>query len=129
MGPDGFPLASSHIGHVLQYDQAIRNLQHRLMKAGTPFCQALEAVLSDQDTRCLNFTTAFGMEAMSQPCRNLTAPGLREMCGVASGHKNPGGATKRWATALDNGEPAVASDAARAKRARKKANAAEKKKL
>ena len=39
-----------------------------------------------------------------------------------------GGAPKRGATALENGEPAVASDAARAIRARKTANAAEKKK-
>ena len=37
MGPDGLPLASPHIGHVLQYDQAIQNLQHRLMKEGTLF--------------------------------------------------------------------------------------------
>jgi hypothetical protein len=129
MGLDGLPLASPHIGHILQYDQAIRNLQHRLVKAGTPFRQALEAALSDQDKRCLNFTIAFGMEAMSQPCRNLTAPGLREMYGVASGHKHAGAATKRGATALENGASASAPDDAKRaqKRARKKANAAAKK--
>ena len=73
------PLACPHIGQVLQYDQAMRDLQARLMKGGMDFKAALEASMADSDTRTLHFTTAFGMEAHTAPCRALTAPGLNEI--------------------------------------------------
>ena len=81
MGPSGAPQSCPTIQIVRGYDFAIRSLQARLMKAGMDFKKALEVASEDADTRCLHFTTIFGMEANSAGCRALTAPGLREIYG------------------------------------------------
>jgi hypothetical protein len=49
------------------------------------FRAALEAACADADTRTIHFTTAFGMEASTEACRRLTAPGLREIYGNLPG--------------------------------------------
>ena len=77
-GGDGQPLSCPHIGLVRNYDFAIRTLQHRLIKGGLDFAKALEKAMHDNDTRTLNFTTPFSMEAQGKECRALTAPGLSE---------------------------------------------------
>ena len=89
-GPNSVPLACPHIGQVLQYDLAIRELQARLMKGGLDFKASLERAMADEDTRILHFTTAFGMEAHTAQCRALTAPGLNEIYGnLSRGGKRP----------------------------------------
>ena len=74
-GSDG-PIACPCIRQVRNYDMAMRELQHKLMKSGKDFKTALEAAMADPDTRMLNFTTPFGMEAHTAECKALTAPAL-----------------------------------------------------
>ena len=83
-GTGGVPLACPHIGQVMAYDQAIRDLQPELMKTVTDFQKALEQAMADHDTRMLHFTTPFGMEANTQACKALTAPGLNEIYGIGA---------------------------------------------
>jgi hypothetical protein len=83
MGPDGKPSTCPHIGLVRNYDLAIRTLQHRLMRSGKHFEEALELAMKDADTRTLHFTTPFGMEAKTPACMALSAPGLKEIYGAA----------------------------------------------
>ena len=78
-GPNSVPSTCPHIGQVLQYDIAIREFQARLTKGGLDFKSSLEKAMSDEDTRILDFTTAFGMEVHTAQCRALIAPGLREL--------------------------------------------------
>ena len=81
-GSDGRPISCPSLSMVCNYDFAVRELQHRLMKNGKDFKRALEEAMADADTRTLNFTTPFSMEANTPECRALSAPGLRERFGV-----------------------------------------------
>ena len=117
-GPNSTPLACPHIGQVLQYDLAIRELQARLMKGGLDFKASLERAMADEDTRILHFTTAFGMEAHTAQCRALTAPGLNEIYG----NLNRGG--KRPHSEVEQGDKTTLSASAK-----KRAKLAEKKKI
>jgi hypothetical protein len=121
MGPDGKPSTCPHIGIVRNYDQAIRNLQHRLIKAGKPFEEALELAMNDSDTRTLHFTTPFGMEAKTPACMALTAPGLKEVYGAAL--KQPA-QPKRPAPSEEFPLMAIEKSPQAKKRARTKANKA-----
>ena len=60
---------------VCNYDFDSRELQHKLMKNGKDFKTALEEAMADPDTRTLNFTTPFSMEAHTAECCALSAPG------------------------------------------------------
>jgi hypothetical protein len=80
-GPGRLPRSCPHIGLVRAYDKAIRTLQARQMKVGVDFQTALERAMEDADTRTLNFTTPFSMEAQSSLCTALSAPGLAEIFG------------------------------------------------
>ena len=114
-GSNNAPLACPHIGQVMQYDQAIRELQAKLMKGGMDFKSALEKAMADEDTRILHFTTAFGMEAHTAPCRALTAPGLNEIyANINRGQKRPLG------NEVNEDERLAAKQRKRAKLAEKK---------
>ena len=85
-GADG-PIACPCIRQVRNYDMAIRELQHKLMKSGKDFKAALEAAMADPDTRMLTFTTPFSMEAHTQECKALTAPALQEIYAKLPGQR------------------------------------------
>ena len=91
-GADG-PLSCPCVRQVCNYDQAIRELQIKLMKSGKDFKAALDLAIADPDTRMLYFTTPFGIEANTQECKALTAPALQEIYtrlpGVGKGQKLP----------------------------------------
>ena len=78
-GTGNVPISCPHVGHVLSYDSAIRELAARLMKSGRDYKSSLEMAMADNDTRTLHFTTPFSMEANTSLCRALSAPGLREI--------------------------------------------------
>ena len=78
-GEAGNPVSCPSLRHVLGYDQAIRDLQVRLIRQGFSFKPALESAMADTDTRTLFFTTGFGMDAHTPQCKALSAPGLREI--------------------------------------------------
>ena len=67
------PVACPTFRMVLNYDQAIRDLQARLMKSGLFSKPALEAAMADPDTRTLYFTTGFSMEAHTRACQTMSA--------------------------------------------------------
>ena len=82
-GGEGKPISCPSLNMVLNYDYAVRELQHKLMKNGVDFKTALERAMADPDTRTLHFTTPFSMEATGSECRALSAPGLRERFGMS----------------------------------------------
>ena len=114
------PIACPSIRHVRNYDQAIRELQAKLMKSGKDFKAALEAAMLDGDTRMLNFTTPFGMEAHTNECKALSAPALRE---IYSDLPNP---EKRTLAMADRDQVQDERSAQAKNRAKTKANKAEK---
>ena len=76
----GMPVSCPSLPRVLGYEQSMRDLAWKLVKSsGYTFKGGLEAAMADADTRILNFTTGFSMEANSAACRRLTAPGLQEI--------------------------------------------------
>ena len=117
------PLACPSIRQVLVYDQAIRELAAKLMKGGRDFKSAMEAAMGDTDTRMLNFTTPFGMEAHTAECKALTAPALQEIYAklpaVPKGQKRP--------LALEDGSFIAGQSVSAKKRARAKVNKDKKK--
>ena len=124
MGPSGAPQSCPTIQIVRGCDFAIRSLQARLMKAGMDFKKSLEIACEDADTRCLHFTTIFGMEANSIGCRALTAPGLREIYGNLP---SSAPAAVREKRIIDPNEPPATGQSPSAKkRARQRLNKAAK---
>ena len=83
-GAGGIPISSPHLGQVLAYELAVRELAVKLMKGKMNWKAAMEAAMADNDTRMLNFTQRFGMESHLPECRALTAPGLSERFGHIS---------------------------------------------
>ena len=76
----GLPVSCPSLARVLGYEQSMRDLAWKLVKSSNyTFKAGLEAAMADADTRILNFTTGFSMEANSAACRKLSAPGLQEI--------------------------------------------------
>jgi hypothetical protein len=76
----GLPVSCPSLVRVLGYEQSMRDLAWKLVKSSNyTFKAGLEAAMADADTRILNFTTGFSMEANSAACRRLSAPGLQEI--------------------------------------------------
>ena len=124
-GKGGLPISCPHLGQVLAYELAVRELAVKLMKGKMGWKAAMEAAMADNDTRMLNFTQRFGMESHLPECRALTAPGLSERFGHI-----PTPIPRSIAKALATEEEATGSSAqatgeksaAAKKRARAKAN-------
>ena len=121
-------MACPHIGQVMAYDQAIRDLAFKLMKTGTDFETALGKAMGDADTRTLHFTTPFGMEATTPACTALSAPGLREIYSRLP-RQLPAPSPKKRALPVEDtsSQAAVTKSASAKKRARQSEN--KKKKL
>ena len=71
-------VATPHIGMVLTYDRAIRQMVAELMNAGQDIKTALGFATAHDETKTLRFTTAFNAENSTPRCRACSAPGLRE---------------------------------------------------
>ena len=76
----GLPISCPSLFRVLGYEQSMRDVAWKVVTSSNyTFKAGLEAAMADADTRILNFTTGFSMEANSAACRRLSAPGLQEI--------------------------------------------------
>ena len=125
-GAEG-PISCPSVRQVCNYDQAVRDLQIKLMKSGKDFKSALDLAIADPDTRMLYFTTPFGIEANTPECKALTAPALQEIYtrlpGMGRGLKRPLGLTDAPPppTTHETARPVSASAKKKAKQKAKKA--------
>jgi hypothetical protein len=120
-GSEGKPISCPSLNMVLNYDFAVRELQHKIMKNGVDYKSALEQAMADPDTRTLHFTTPFSMEANGAECRSLSAPGLRERFGTSA--KAP--SLKRSESEMSGQQEASRSSKKRARKAAAKVQAIE----
>ena len=58
-GKDGVPISCPHIGHVQEYDFALRERQAKLMNTGHDFQKALEKAMAGADLRMQKFMGPF----------------------------------------------------------------------
>jgi hypothetical protein len=91
-GREGQPKSCPHIGHITDYDFALRDKQAELMNTGHDFKRSLEIAMADSDLRMQRFMGPFTVEVNSQDCLALTAPGISDVFpqlqarGVKRGH-------------------------------------------
>ena len=70
--------STPHIGMVLRYDKAVRQLVADNMNAGIDVATAFGIATAHEQTKTLHFTTAFNAENSTPRCRMCSAPGIRE---------------------------------------------------
>ena len=76
----GHPVSCPSLNRVLGHAQSLRDLAWMLVRFGKYTSKgALEAAMADPDTRVLNSTTGFSMEANSAACWRLSAPRIQEI--------------------------------------------------
>ena len=75
-GSDDMPMSCPSIEIVLEYEQAVRDKQAKLLNRGFDFQKALEAAIADQDLRMQKFMGPFTCSVNTPSCRALSAPGL-----------------------------------------------------
>ena len=121
-GANGLPVSCPHIGHVMDFDYALREKQAQLMNVSMDFQAALERALADSDLRLLRFTSVFTCDVTSPECRALSCPGLSDRFPLMSkGQKRPAPATSTQdgAGAAANTTTLTASAKKRAKQLRR----------